>query len=304
MRGDDAEVAAGAAQVLTDDEFVALLPRRTRDSDKRRSGAPLVIAGSEQFPGAAILCARGAARAGAGYVTVATSTAAAAVLRHELIEQVVVPYDESDGAASAGAIARLEKRCGSIAIGPGLDSSDAMGELVRTVIAQSSLPIVADAGALFHLAGHLDVLRGKTAVITPHEGEFARVSGGETIAPGERLVRLRAFVAEHGITTLLKGPSTLIADREHLHVNATGTPALATAGTGDVLTGMIGTLLAQGLVPIDAARVAAFWHGRAGMLAARRRQIGVIAGDLPDLLADAAQPPPAPPGPRLIFGAS
>jgi len=91
---------------------------------------------------------------------------------------------------------------------------------------------------------------------------------------------------------LLKGRSTLIADRHAVHVNPTGTAALATAGTGDVLTGIIATLLAQGLTPIDAARVGAYWHGRAGQLAVLRRPVGVIAGDLPELLADAAQPDP------------
>jgi NAD(P)H-hydrate epimerase len=172
---------------------------------------------------------------------------------------------------------------------------------VRRVIERSDLPIVADASALYHLGKHLPILRGKRVVITPHAGEFARLSGRGTVAAADRLSRLRAFIAEYDVTTLLKGRSTLIADRHTVHLNPTGTSALATAGTGDVLTGMIATLLAQGLTPIDAARVGAFWHGRAGQLAARERPIGVIAGDLPDLLARATQPEPAGPGPVRIF---
>jgi hydroxyethylthiazole kinase-like uncharacterized protein yjeF len=293
----------GSAHVLTDAEFHTLLPRREGESEKRRSGAPLVLAGSAQFPGAAVLCARGAARAGAGYVTVATPPAAAAAIRSHLIEQVVVPFDDTDAPAGTGEICDLLNHCSSIAIGPGLGLSETVGTIVRGVIAHSELPIVADASALFHLGKHLDVLRGKRVVITPHAGEFARLTGQGTVEPHDRLPRLRAFVAEHDVTTLLKGRSTLIADRAHVHVNPTGTPALATAGTGDVLTGIIATLLAQGLTPIDAARVGAFWHGRAGSVAAEQRPVGVIAGDVAEALADAARAEPAAAGPRQIFAA-
>ncbi len=292
---------SGDAHVLTDREFVALLPRRADESEKRSAGAPLIVAGSAQFPGAAVLSARGAARAGAGYVTVATPAGAAATIRTHLIEQVVVTFDDADPDAAVDTIASLLNHCGSIGIGPGLGLGATVGTIVRTVIARSDVPIVADASALFHLSKHLDELRGKRIVLTPHAGEFARLSGGGTLAPGDRLTRLRAFVAHYGITTLLKGRSTLIADEHTLHLNPTGTSALATAGTGDVLTGMIATLLAQGLAPIDAARVGAYWHGRAGQRAAKQRPIGVIAGDLPELLAEAARPDAATAGPQRIF---
>jgi hydroxyethylthiazole kinase-like uncharacterized protein yjeF len=290
MHDEDAGSVDGSAHVLTGREFLALLPKRADDADKRRAGAPLIVAGSPQFPGAAVLCARGAARAGAGYVTVATPAGAAPTLRNHLIEQVVMTYDDTHPEAGAAEICDLLNHCTAIAIGPGLGLSETAGAIVRRVIERSDLPIVADAGALFHLAKHLDIARDKRIVITPHAGEFARLSGRGTVAPSERLSRLRAFVAEHDVTTLLKGRPTLIADRHAVYVNPTGTAALATAGTGDVLTGMIATLLSQGLPPVDAARVGAYWHGRAGQLAAQRRPVGVIAGDLPELLADAAQP--------------
>lgn len=301
MEDADAAGIGDDSYVLTDREFAALLPRRADDSDKRTAGAPLIVAGSTQFPGAAVLCARGAARAGAGYVTVAAPEGAVAALRSHLVEQVVVTYDETDPLEAIGQITDLANHCTSLAIGPGLGLGDAMGAIVRGVIERTDLPIVADASALFHLSKHLGILRGKHAVITPHAGEFARLSGRGTLAPHERLPRLRSFIAEHEVTTLLKGRTTLIADRNAVHVNPTGTPALATAGTGDVLTGMIATLLAQGLTPIDAARTAAFWHGRAGRLAAKARPIGVVAGDLPELLATAAHPPIHAEGPFRIF---
>jgi NAD(P)H-hydrate epimerase len=152
----------------------------------------------------------------------------------------------------------------------------------------TALPMVADASALFHLAKHLPEFTQKPLVLTPHAGEFARLSGKGTVEPKERLPRLRAFVAEYGIATLLKGRTTLISDRTTVHVNPTGTAALATAGTGDVLTGIIATLLSQGLTPLDAARAGAFWHGLAGSCAAADRPVGVIASDVAAALGRAS----------------
>ena len=293
MRGDDASSGEVDAFLLTDDSFDQLRPRRHDDSEKRSSGAPLVLAGSEQFPGAAVLCALGAARSGAGYVTVAAPKPAAGALRAHLIEQVVVTYDEDDPQKAIAEILDLCNHSNAIAIGPGLGLGDAMGEIVRGVMAKTTLPIVADASALFHLAKHLPAFKDKALIVTPHAGEFARLSGKGTIAAGERLTRLRAFIDEFGIATLLKGRTTLIADRTgHVHINPTGTPALATAGTGDVLTGIIATLLSQGLTPVDAGRVGAYWHGLAGKTAASTRPVGVVAGDVADALGRAADVAP------------
>src|SRR5579884_743988 len=277
---------------LDDAEFLALLPKRAASSDKRSAGAPLVVAGSAQFPGAAILCAMGAARAGAGYVTVATPQAAATALRAHLIEQVVVTIDPAQSAESVvQELLEIAKRNSSVAIGPGLALDDQTGEIVRGFVRACDLPIVADASALFHFAKHVEMLRGKRIVLTPHEGEFARLSGKGTVKESERVERLRDFVQETGITTLLKGQATLIYDGATMHVNTTGTPALATAGTGDVLSGIIATLLSQGLAPVDAARAGAYWHGLAAKHAAASRPRGVIARDVYESLA-AALPKP------------
>ncbi|MBV8298570.1 MAG: NAD(P)H-hydrate dehydratase [Candidatus Eremiobacteraeota bacterium] len=289
MHDEDANgVGDPPAFVLTPAEFAALLPHRPEESDKRSAGAPLIVAGSTQFPGAGVLCAWGAARAGAGYVTVAAPEGAAAALRAHLVEQVVVTYDERAPDRAVQAILDLTNRCTSIGIGPGLGLSDAYATIVNGVLAGTELPVVADASALYHLAKRLGEYRDKKLVLTPHAGEFARLSGKGTIAPGERLTRLRAFVDEHGITTLLKGRTTLIADGTATHLNPTGTSALATAGTGDVLTGAIATLLAQGLAPVDAARAGAYWHGRAGRIAHARRPRGVIARDVAEALSEAS----------------
>jgi NAD(P)H-hydrate epimerase len=285
---------------LDDAEFLRLLPHRGDESDKRIAGAPLVLAGSEQFPGAAVLCARGAARAGAGYVMVAAGGGAAPLIRAHLVEQVVVTFDERDVPGTIENLLHLTSRSNAVGIGPGLGLSDNVGEIVRGFIERLERPFVADASALFHLGKHLELLRGKACVLTPHAGEFARLSGGGTIEPGTRKARLREFVTRTGITTLLKGNATLIADGTTTHVNVTGTSALATAGTGDVLTGVIATLLSQGLTPVDAARVGAYWHGLAGRHAAAARRVGVIAGDVAESLGPAL--PNAPerrPGSRL-----
>lgn len=275
------------AHCLSDAELRAIVPQRPQNTEKREAGAPLILAGSEQFAGAAVLCAHAAARTGAGYVTVAIPREAAATLRAHLVEQTIVTYDPSDVGASVETIVDVARRYGSLAIGPGLGASDSMGTIVREVIKRVDLPMVIDATGLFHLAKHLDVLHHKYAVLTPHAGEFARLSGKGTVAEGERVARLHAFVQEHNAITLLKGRATLVYDGLTTHVNPSGTSALATAGTGDVLTGMIGTLLSQGVQPVDAARAAAFWHGIAGQLAAKKRPIGLVAGDIIEEIAAA-----------------
>lgn len=280
-------------EALNASELQALLPARAAASDKRSAGAPLIVAGSWQFPGAAVLCAMGASRAGAGYVTLAAPQAIAPALHAHLIEQVVVTIDlERDAQAVVHDVLDVAKRHTALGIGPGLALDDRTGEIVRGLLEGGDLPIVADASALFHLAKHLELLRGKRIVLTPHDAEFARLSGKGTFKPEERAGRLREFVDRTGCTTLLKGESTLIYDGTTMHVNTSGTPALATAGTGDVLTGMIATLLSQGLSPVDAARAAAYWHGLAGKHAASIRARGVMARDVYDSLA-AALPAPA-----------
>ena len=267
---------------LDDATFLELLPRRAADTDKRGAGAPLIVAGSTQFPGAAILCTRAAARAGAGYVTVATpGPAAAAVLRAHLVEQVVVELsDAAEPEAVAQELVDISQRNGAVAIGPGLGLDERTAKIFTLFLEANRLPIVVDASGLFHLSKHLDLLRGRPCVVTPHAGEFARLSGLGTIAPGTRVERLREFVDRTKITTLLKGSDTLIYDGSTVHINTTGSNALATAGTGDVLTGIIATLLSQGLSPVQAACAGAYWHGLAGRAAARKRRVGVVAGDV------------------------
>ncbi len=161
---------------------------------------------------------------------------------------------------------------------------DWTGKMLRAFVERIDLPFVLDASALFHFGKHLELLREKRCVLTPHAGEFARLSGKGTIREGERVERLREFVERTGITTLLKGSDTLVYSGTAMHVNPVSSNALATAGTGDVLTGMIATLLSQGLSPFDAARAAAYWHGRAARYCASQRRVGVVASDIYEAL--------------------
>ena len=302
----DAQLVAqvqGYATMDTD-ELLSLLPKRAPSADKRAAGAPFIIAGSQQFPGAAVLCARAAARAGAGYVTVATSSKAAPTLRAHLVEQVVTEI--ANHAQVEDAIEGLldtAKHCSAVGIGPGLGLDGRTGEIVCGFLAKTELPFVADASALFHFAKHLDLLKTPRAVITPHAGEFARLSGRGTLRDEDRVSRLRDFVERTQCTTLLKGRTTLVYDGTTLHLNLSGTSALATAGTGDVLTGIIATLLSQGLAPVDAARAGAYWHGLAAQHCAKTRTRGVMAGDLPDAFADALSAAPESADLWLVFKA-
>ncbi|HEX3670266.1 MAG TPA: NAD(P)H-hydrate epimerase, partial [Candidatus Cybelea sp.] len=161
---DDAILAAQPREfaALDDAGFLQLLPRRKSNTEKRSAGAPLIVAGSVQFPGAAVLCALGAARAGAGYVTVATPSAAAPALRAHLVEQVVAELSaDASPEAVAEELLEISKRNGSAAIGPGLGLDDRTGEIFARFVAANELPIVIDASGLFHLSKRLDLLRGK-----------------------------------------------------------------------------------------------------------------------------------------------
>ncbi len=205
-----------------------------------------------------------------------------------MIEQVVIPFDDTNAPEAIRTITDGAKHCNAVAIGPGLALTEAVGTIVRDIATHLQLPMVADASALHHLAGHLPSVPDERLILTPHEGEFALISGRGAIPAGDRPARLRAFVDEFGITTLLKGRTTLVADRTSLHLNPSGTSARATAGTGDVLSGIIATLLAQGLTPVDAGRAGAYWHGRAGACAAAARPVGVVAGDIANALGQAS----------------
>ncbi len=259
---------------LDDADVAALLPEPGFDSSKYTRGVVGVAAGSEQYPGAAVLCSGGALHGGAGYVRFAATSHPAEQVRQRFPEIVVTevpdgdPADRADATLAAG-------RVQAWVVGSGLGTDERATAVVRTLLDQD-LPLLLDADGLSIAAQDPDLLRarrGRPTLVTPHEGEFARLVGGdpETVKAdltADRLGTVRRAAADLGVTVLLKGSSTLVVTPDgEARVNRTGTGWLATAGSGDVLSGVCGALLAAGLDPLDAGSAGAHLHGLAGRLA-------------------------------------
>jgi NAD(P)H-hydrate epimerase len=259
-----------------------LVPRREEGGNKYTSGHVLVVGGSRGLTGAPQLSALAAMRADAGYVTVAAPESAVPVLEHRLLEAVKRGLPEDGGIVAAGAVdtvLELAAKASSIAIGPGLGRGAGPREVVRRVLAEVELPAVVDADALHELEpGSWPAPR----VLTPHEGELGRLLGCNDIA-AHRLAAVREAAERFGCVVLLKGADTLVAaPGRDLLVSACGLPSLATAGTGDVLTGIVAAFLAKGIEPQLAAAAAAVAHQRASVEAPQRS--GLVASDLLDAL--------------------
>jgi len=255
-------------------DVAAMLPHPSAESDKYRRGVLGLVAGSEQYTGAAVLSAGGAIKSGAGMVRLVSAAPAIAVVRQHWPEAVVTTYDPGRPGEAIEAAGRVQ----AWAIGPGIGTGDTAHELLATVL-DTDVPVLIDADGLTVLTAHRELLprRGPT-LITPHAGELARLlKADRDDIEAQRLHYATAAAAELGITVLLKGSTTVIAEPDGslpVWVNSTGTNWLATAGSGDVLSGLIGSLLAQGLNPPEAAAAAAYLHGIAGRLAADDAPIG------------------------------
>lgn len=274
------DVSRARSHLVEDDDVALWLPSRPRRSHKWRS-AVWVLAGSPGMTGAAHLTARGAQRAGAGYVRLSTPGATNDPMAPT---EVVVTELPASGWVEATKV-DLD-RFGALAVGPGLGTGSEVAEEVRQLVGSAALPMVIDGDGLRALgAGAAEVIAARpddapAAVLTPHDGEWASLTGGYPDA--DRFAAVRALAERTGAVVLLKGPTTLVADPAgQVWVSTSGDARLATAGTGDVLTGMVAALLAQGLEPARAAAAASHLHGRAGALAWRR---GLVAGDVVDHL--------------------
>lgn len=251
------------ASILEDGDVPVLLPPRAAGAHKGTCGHVLLIAGSRGMAGAASLCANAAMRAGAGLCTL-------------LAEEATIPALQQL-APCAMCLARTETPLedalhgkAAVAVGPGLGRGETVSGILSALCAEKSIPAVWDADALNWLSEHPQTL-GEKAVITPHPGEAARLLGcAVREVTDDPLAAADALAEKYGCTALLKGATTVIAGGGKRALNLSGTPALATGGSGDVLTGVITGLLAQGLAPFDAARLGAFLHGRAGERAAKK----------------------------------
>jgi hydroxyethylthiazole kinase-like uncharacterized protein yjeF len=275
------------AQLVEREDAAERLPRREPDTHKRAAGYAVVVGGSRRMTGAVALAGRAAYRAGAGLVAIAVPERILSVVEGAVREAVFVDLPETDAGSIANGSDRLDEVLGqadALAIGPGMTTDPATSEWIRGVVRSSEVPVVLDADGLNAFAGRADELSDRKAdlVLTPHGGEFARLAGvSATELQADRIRHLRELAARASATVLLKGSRTLIATPDGLvRINPTGGPALATGGTGDVLTGMIAGLVARGLEVADAATAAAFVHGIAGKLAAEDLGDGATAGDV------------------------
>ena len=277
------DVSRATIHVVEKADVASWIPPRPRESHKWRT-AVWMVAGSPGMTGAADMAARAAMRSGAGTVRLGIPGVPPAP---RFLEVVGRPVASSEWDAEV--LADLD-RVKAVVVGPGLGRADATREAVRRLLAAADVPVVVDADALFALGSLNDPVRllkarpGPT-VLTPHDGEFSRLTG---CPPGPRRISaVRHLAAETGATVLLKGSTTIVADPGgDVLLNITGDARLATAGSGDVLSGVIGALLAQGLAPQQAAVGGAFVHGTAASLGWRR---GLVAGDLLDLLPAALE---------------
>ncbi|HLW94612.1 MAG TPA: NAD(P)H-hydrate dehydratase [Solirubrobacteraceae bacterium] len=286
--------APGQADVgLIRDSVLEVVPRRERGSTKFSSGRVLVAGGSAGLTGAPSLAALAAARAGAGYVTVCVPASLALVFEARLLEAMTLAVSDEDGAHSAAGVAAVAEaasaRGGALVLGPGLGRSDGAREFAHGVLSAVEVPVVLDADGLNAFAGDAAALGGRAAVLTPHAGELGRLLGVESAqVERSRLRYAREAAALTGGVVVLKGDDTLIAAPDGVVAVSPGaTPALATAGTGDVLSGVAAAMLAKGLEPFVAACAAVRLHALAGIAAAAARGSveGVIASDVIEALA-------------------
>lgn len=301
---DDAQPQVSPIAGLIGDSVLAEIPRRDSTATKFTAGSVLVCGGSRGLTGAVVMASTAAARAGAGYVTVAVPDTLVEVMQMKLMEVMSAALPERGGDLAAEAVdAALERvaRVDSLVLGPGLGRTLGSQEFARELARRASVPLVLDADGLnAHAgAGHLESLTTRAAptVITPHAGELGRLLG---VTSSEielrRLYRAREAAGRAHAVVVLKGDDTIVAEPSgRVAISPGGAPMLATAGTGDVLSGIIGALLAKGMDAFTAASAAVILHLRAGRIAAARigGTEGVLAGDvitaIPPALAESAE---------------
>lgn len=271
---------------LNDETALALIPERKDDSHKGDYGKILLLCGSRGFTGAAALAARGALRSGAGLVYLAVPESVYAIEAAKLDEPVVMPLPDGDGMlapSACGKIRQLLPKMDAVLFGCGSGLGDGPEEVLKLLLTEAKCPLVIDADGITLAARHKDILRDRQypTILTPHEGELARLSP----PGGERRQAAMAFAKELGIVLLRKGHRTVITDGEEIYVNFSGNPGMAVGGSGDVLAGIIVSLLGQGVKPLEAAACAAWFHGRAGDLCAEAIGMrGLLPSDMVEML--------------------
>ncbi len=277
-------------------EQISTLPKRPADSHKGLYGTVLVIAGGRGMAGAAALTGAGALRSGAGLVKIACPDEIQPTVASFEPSYMTYPLaTDDDGflqfSKSRPALERLVEQADVLAVGPGLGQSEGGRALVRWIVKEVSRPTVLDADGLNNLIGQTELLESLShpLVITPHPGEFARLTGRQTAEVQADRETLAVELAGYAhLTVVLKGMNTIVTDGQRVYVNTSGNPGMASGGVGDVLTGVIAALIGQKLPPFEASQLGVYAHGLAGDIARDQNGVvGMIAGDVVDSLADA-----------------
>ncbi len=269
------------------DLFKNFFPERKTDTHKGDYGKILLLCGSRGYTGAAALAAMGALRSGAGLVYLGVPESIYEIEAIKLLEPVVIPFPDEAGMFASSAnegIMEMLPKMDAVLIGPGLGQSEGTLSVVQSVLKCCSCPVVLDADGINLIATHKDVLRDRTAttVLTPHDGEFFRIGG---VISENRCESAAALATEMGCIVLLKGHRTVVTDGITCYVNQTGNPGMATGGCGDVLAGIITSLIGQGIAPLEAAACGAWIHGAAGDLCAKEiGQYGMLPQDMINVL--------------------
>ncbi|MBX3115244.1 MAG: NAD(P)H-hydrate dehydratase [Fimbriimonadaceae bacterium] len=276
------------AQMIGSD-ISALFPSRSKSAHKGSNGHLLIVAGSNQMPGAAVLATKAALHSGIGLVTIASTEKVCQAVSNHCPEALLLPLPENEGVIAPLAsrvLSEAQAKFSAAVFGPGLTQGEPIQELLAELWAGWKIPAVIDADAL-NIVSQGVALPKSPCVLTPHPGEMARLLEIQTSeVQANRFETVTKAVKRFNQTVLLKGAYTMIGHAdEPINVNPTGNPGMATGGMGDVLSGVIGTLLAQGLEPNDAAILGAYWHGLAGDLCAQEiGKVGFTASEVASYL--------------------
>lgn len=268
---------------LNHELVLSLLPDRNPWGHKGNFGKLLLLCGSRGYTGAAFFAAMGALRSGAGLVFLGVPESIYGIEAVKLNEPVIFPLPDAGGRLSADAVPEILTRLpqmDAVLVGPGLGQSEGTLAVVRAVLEKAECPVVVDADGINVLSAHRDLLRGRKSptILTPHDGEFARLGG---VIGEDRMAAAAALAEELGCVALLKGHETCITDGTDGYLNPTGNPGMAVGGSGDVLAGVITALLGAGLPPLEAAACGAWLHGAAGdRCAAELGQYGMLPTDM------------------------
>ena len=269
--------------VLTHDKVLQLLPDRAADSHKGDYGRVLILAGSCGYTGAPCFVANGALRSGAGLVTLLVPNCVYPVVAGKMDEAMVKPVPSIQGKVASWSLHKIRRELNKtdvLVIGPGLGQSQGVQKVVLWLLKNFKGTIVLDADGINVLSGHMDILRCRTAptILTPHPGEFQRIVGNLSEDAVQQAV---AFAKEFGCILVLKGHRTIVTDGMQIYHNPTGNPGMAVGGSGDVLSGVIASLVGQGLTLMDAASCGVWIHGAAGDICAKEiGQYGMLPSDM------------------------